>query len=334
MKIKSNIKLAVVAAGIALASNASAVQVTTGEFELDFDEQGLLDLSAQVRNTGWFDSVVSADKTPQEMRDTPPSDSVPDSFVFKVFGSSIPTPPVGLQERAPQVSTFEYEDDPTNSTGLIGLSGFHVIDTLLGGMSMGDYSLSYDATRIGTGGNNSGWAIDNHHAFLLKAFDLANVEITLIDDTNFSMSGDVVIASGLSLMLGADEGTDVGDFTFTTVAEADPYIDGTVANYSFETELLILPVVKVGDENLSVTMRLVTLADGQAGLELKSADLTDMQSEKYAEFDSSTGELSIPELVLLENTTAGANKIMAELQLEANSFPSKFTIKTIQDVAE
>ncbi|NOQ13577.1 MAG: hypothetical protein GQ583_03720 [Methyloprofundus sp.] len=334
MKIKSNLKTALALTGLVLSANVSAGSVTTGEFVLDFDEAGLLNLGAQVKNVNWFDSAASATKTPQEMRDTPPADSVPDSFTFKVFAASIPTPPVGLEERAPQVSTFEYEGDPTSGTGMIGLAGFHVISTLAGGMSMGDYGLSYDASRIGNAADSSGWFITNYHAFPLKSFDLTNVEITIIDDENFSMAGDVVIADDLALMLSAEEGTDVGDFSFTTVADADPVIDGSIANYSFATGILSLPVVMANNTTYSASFHFMVLDDGRPALELRSAEPSSLSAEKHAMFDMSTGVITMSEVVMLDNADSSGDKVKATMKLEPGYFPSRFILTAIEPIAE
>ena len=334
MKMKSNIKVALMLSGLALASNVSAGSVTTGEFVLDFDEAGLSNLGAQVVNVNWFDSVESAGKTPQEMRDTAASDAVPDSFVFKVFGASIPTPPVGLQERAPQISTFEYEGDPTTGTGMIGLSGFHVISTLAGGMSMGDYGLSYDASRIGNAANSSGWLITNYHAFPLKSFDLTNVEITIIDDENFSMTGDVAIADDLALMLSAEEGTDVGDFSFTTVAEADPTIDGSIANYSFATEILSLPVIMANDATYAASFQVKVLQDGRVALDLQSIEPSSVMTATHAMFDMNTGVVMMPEIVMMDNGDASGEKVKAAMKLEPGYFPARFILTEINAIAE
>ncbi len=334
MNIKSNLKRVVLLSGLVLTSNATAGAVTTGEFVLDFDEASLGNLGAQVVNVNWFDSVASADKTPQEMRETPAADSVPDSFAFKVFGASIPTPPVGLQERAPQVSTFKYEGDPTMGAGIIGLSGFHVISTLAGGMSIGDYGLSYDASRIGNAANSSGWLITNYHAFSLKSFDLTNVEMTIIDNENFSMTGDVVIADGLALMLSAEEGTDVGDFSFTTVVGADPVLDGSIANYSYTTNILTLPVLMSNGRTYAASFEANVLEGNKVALDLKNISSSSVMAVKHAMFDKETGIITMPLIMMLDNTGTRGNKVTATMKLEDGYFPARFILKTIDVITE
>jgi len=335
MKVKSQLSSIALLLGLALTTNVSATAVTTGEFVLDFDEAGLLSLSNEVKNVGWFDSAASANKTPQEMRDTPPSDNIPDSFTFKVFGATIPTPPVGLAERAPQISTFEYEGNPTTGTGTIGLSGLHVIDSKIGGMSLGDYGLHYDASRIGNAANGSGWYIMNYHAFQLQSFDLTNVEVTVIDDNNFSLAGDVALASDLSFMLGAPVGTDVGDFTFTTVASEspDPFLDGSIANYSFSSEELTLPGIQVGNQTYAASFRAIILDNGQYTFELKNVELTTTPPGIRAVLNTDTGLLTIPQVVLVGGNGEN-NTLYVEMQLMPGHFPSAFILTVADEITE
>ena len=333
MKIKEDLTKILTLCGFMLSTCVSAGSVTTGAFVLDFDETSLFNLGVQVENVNWFDSAASADKTPQEMREAAPSESVPDRFTFAVFGSSIPTPPFGLEERAPQSSTFQYEGDPTNGTGRIGLAGFHIISTLAGGMSMGDYALSYDASRIGNNAGGSGWFITNYHAFRLEAFDLTNVEITLIDEENFTLSGDVVIASDLALMLSAEEGTDVGNFTFTTVADSNPGLDAGIANYSFATQILTLPVIMTDGGHYTATFAVSILQDRRVALDLTSIALSTSMNKTHAIFDMSTGVLSMPEVVLLDIGDASGDKIKATMKLQAGYFPARFILLSTSPVA-
>jgi len=334
MKIKANLTKALVLSGMMMSASVSAGDVNTGVFVLDFDEAQLFGLGAQVENVNWFDSASSADKTPQEMRDTVPADSVPDSFTFAVFGSSIPTPPLGLQERAPQPSTFEYEGDPSTGTGRIGLAGFHVISSVAGGMSMGDYALSYDASRIDNGAGGSGWFITNYHAFRLESFDLTNVEVTVIDEDNFTLSGDVVVASELALMLSVEEGTDVGDFNFTTVADSIPGLDASIANYSFATEVLTLPMVMANGEHYAATFTASALDDGRFAFDVKSIAASSAMTEAHAMFNMSTGVLNMPEIVLQDNGDASSDKISATMKLESGYFPARFILMSTSEITE
>ncbi|WP_428354951.1 hypothetical protein [Methyloprofundus sp.] len=334
MQIISNLTRVLALSGMFLSANVSAGSVTSGEFVLDFDEAALQNLDVQVVNVNWFDSVASADKTPQQMRETPPADAVPDSFVFKVFGASIATPPMGLEERSPQASTFTYEGNPTNGTGTIGLAGFHVISTIGGGMSMGDYGLTYDASRVGNNANSSGWLITNYHAFALRSFELTNVEISIIDDENFSMTGDVVIASGLSLMLQADEGTDVGDFSFTTVGDSDPGIEGAMASYSDITNTLTLPALMAGKSMYAASFSTSVLADGRVALDLKTLNPSSAMTHSHAMLDMNTGVLAMPEVALLVGDDAVGSKVKATMKLEPGYFPARFILGNVEAIAE
>ncbi|OQK17916.1 hypothetical protein AU255_08660 [Methyloprofundus sedimenti] len=334
MQIKKYLTQFLILCGLVLSTCVSAGSVTKGAFVLNFDEASLFNLDVQVKNVNWFDSAASAEKTPQEMRDTAPSESVPDSFTFAVFGSSIPTPPLGLEERAPQPSTFQYEGDPTTGIGRIGLAGFHIISTLAGGVSMGDYALSYDASRIGNNAGGSGWFITNYHAFRLESFDLTNVEVTLIDEENFSLSGDVVIASELALLLSAEEGTDVGDFTFTTVADSDPSLDASIASYSFATQILTLPMIMSDGGHYTGTFTVSILQDKRVALDLTSIAISASMTETHAMFDINTGVLSMPEVVLLDIGEASGDKIEATMKLEAGYFPARFILLNTSPIAE
>ncbi len=329
MKMKSQFSSAALLLGLALTTNASATTVTTGEFVLDFDEATLLGLSSVVSNTVWLDSIASANKTGAEVRDTPLSDNIPDSFNFKVFGATIATPPVGLAERAPQISTFEYEGDPATGTGIIGLAGMHVINTIVGGISIGDYGLHYDASRIGNAANGSGWYITNYHAFQLQSYDLTNVEVTVIDEDNFSLAGDVALASELASMLGATEGTDVGDFTFTTIASESP----EPASYSFNSEILTLPAIQVGNQTYAASFRAVILDSGQYSFELKNIELTAEPNNVDAVLDTDTGLLRIPQVVLVGGNGEN-NKLYVEMQLIPGHFPSAFILTVTEAITE
>lgn len=334
MKIKSNLKIALVSLGLVFATSASAVKVTSGEFALDFDEAGLLALSAKIENKAWFDSVASLDKTTQQLIAETPAEAVPDVFVFKVFGESISTPPVGLSGRFPQISTFEYDDDPIKGSGRIGLAGLHRISTIGGNLLFGDYDLQYDKSRIDNGAKGSGWFLTNRNTFALIAFDLTNVKVDVVDDSNFTMTGDVVLGKSLAGMLKIEdgEGIDVGDFTFTTKGEADSDVDGSIAGYSIKTKILTLPVIKTDDTRYSAVFRVVVLADGRSALELKAVEPTTTTSHSPATFDVMTGVITMPEIVVSGGEET--SKVKAIMTLDKGSFPSRFILMSVENVVE
>lgn len=331
MKIKSNLRAVTFLTGLAIASSASAGEVTTGEFVLDFDESGLFSLSSQIENTAWFDAVESADKSTAELMG---KTDVPDSFDFKVFGSSIPTPPVGLAGRFPKASTFDYQGAPNTGTGYIGLAGLHSISTVGGAVLFGDYTLSYDLSRVDNAAGGSGWFLTNHNTFSLIAFDLTNVETTVIDENNFALSGDVVIAKDLGFMLQSpgDEGVDIGNFTFTTLADPDAYVDGTIAHYSFGTERLTLPSIMANNMHYKATFRKLTLDDGRFALELKSTEPTSLMPETHAMYDMSTGVMTMPEIVLLEAGESTNDKVKVMMKLEEGYFPMRFILTNVENI--
>ena len=330
MRLLSTFNIVGVAAGLIISSAVSAATVTGGEFVLDFDETVLSGLPAQIKNSAWFDQAASADKTATTMLNATAQSDVPDAFTFQVFGSMISTPPVGLEGRNPVVSNFNYTGDPTTGTGKIGLAGVHQISSLAGNIVAGDYDLNYDSDRVGNVANGSGWYITNNLSFPLISYDLSNVTTTIIDDNNFSLSGDVALSGAFAQMIQAPDkkGLDVGDFTFTTVVS-----EAASATYSFKSQLLTLPVVKVANENYTAILKLVDLGGGNFAFDLVSAVATMETSEMPAEYNAATGIVKMPKVALI--TASGmSGKIKAEMKLIAGSAPLRFMLTTTQNIED
>ena len=322
MKLKSNLNTTLVTAGLLFCSAVSADKVTTGEFVLNFDDAALLNIPTEIVNTAWFDEENSADKTGAAMRAVEnPGCFIPETYTLKVFGDSIPTPPSGLQERVPQASTFDYTDDPSTGTGVIGLSGVHLIGGAFAGqLSFGDYHLSYDVSREGNAANGSGWFLTNNISFPAPAFDLTNVKTTIIDENNFTLAGDVVLTAGVAAMLLGTEGDDVGNFTFTTQPSMGP-----LASYSIKNKLLMLPVVKVGEKNYNVTLKLADSDNGQAMLDINCAKETTTNSAMPTDYDAETGIVNIPKLQIIDSNGL-LGEMPVQMKLIEGSSPLKFAV--------
>lgn len=214
-------------------------------------------------------------------------------------------------------------------TGKIGLAGVHQLTgAFKSALVSGDYDLNYDKDRVGNSVDGSGWYLTNNISFTLVAYALTNVKTTLIDDNNFSLSGDVVLTSANAQMMMATEGTDVGNFTFTTLAQTS-----SIANYSDKSEKLVLPVVKVANTNYSATLKLISMSDGSFAFDLLSAKkTTETPSAQSASF-SSTGVVTMP---VVESTRSDGqkNKVKAEMKLIEGSSPLRFVLTKIENVAK
>ncbi len=132
--------------------------------------------------------------------------------------------------RASQATNFLYDEgNPTGATGHIGIGGvtrWDVNPLLNGGhLYFGDYEIHYDASRIGGAYNGSGWVLMNHTGGVnAVAFDLANVSVSATS-SGFSLSGDLGVSYELANFLflnSADQGKNMGSFSFTGVAAPEP----------------------------------------------------------------------------------------------------------------
>ncbi len=132
-----------------------------------------------------------------------------------------------LANRSNQATTFAYEvGNPTGHTGVIGLGGITRWDVnpLLGGghLGFGDYTLSYDPTRVLVGG--TGWALRVNMAGGGVAFDLKNVTVNATASA-FDISGDLAVSYEMAnfyLATPANQGNDVGNFSFSAIAVPEP----------------------------------------------------------------------------------------------------------------
>lgn len=132
--------------------------------------------------------------------------------IYAMNGSSVSN----LSGRNNQPTTFSHTPGALPAhTGVIGLAGIARFGTLIGPVSIGEFTLQYDASRNSPG--QSGWYLNNNFGFPLAAFDLMNVSLTDTAST-FSISGDLGVSPELAVGLLTTPGDaldDVGNFTFT-----------------------------------------------------------------------------------------------------------------------
>lgn len=88
MRLKSSLNFSLITTGMAISFATLATPVTTGEFILDFDEAALAGLPTKIVNSVWYDETDSTNKTATELLTGKPQGPAPDSFTFKVFGST------------------------------------------------------------------------------------------------------------------------------------------------------------------------------------------------------------------------------------------------------
>lgn len=196
-------------------SSASASLLQTGMATIDLDATAWSSLNDQtvraVFNKTDMNTMSSAD-----LLTAPLGSPSTTGLQFEMYTNDAP---VGLAGRGPVNTTFDYNGtDATTSSGMIGLAGAWKTDSTVftGQLIFGDFSLHYDAARVGVnaGGTSSGWTLTNHVSFAASTADLAN--ITLVNGTDgFTLSGDIALNAGSAAFLGGAAGQDVGDFSVT-----------------------------------------------------------------------------------------------------------------------
>jgi mono/diheme cytochrome c family protein len=99
-----------------------------------------------------------------------------------------------------------------------------------------------------------------------------------------------------------------------------------VANYSFDSTILTLPVVNVGDQKFNATFRLSSTCNPNIiGFALESAELTTASLDNAATFSSATGKIVAPLVQLVQNG-ASQGQLSVELTLITNSNPLQFVL--------
>ena len=152
------------------------------------------------------------------------------SVSFAMNGATVSN----LAGRTTQPTTFVLDPvTPTLSTGAIGLGGVTrwAVNPLLGGGTLlfGDFTVGYSSDRLLAGG--SGGFIKGNIAPAAVVFDLLNPQVASSGNT-FTLSGDLGLSFEIANFLfsnPADQGRDMGDFTFTgltAVPEPSSYAAG------------------------------------------------------------------------------------------------------------
>lgn len=96
--------------------------------------------------------------------------------------------------------------------GMTGVQGFYAPGWPPngGGVVNGDFSITYDASRQGTG--QTGWALTNNLYFSMAVYDLSNLSLSFTDANNWQLSGDLLMSPENGGMLQGASLNDVGDF--------------------------------------------------------------------------------------------------------------------------
>jgi mono/diheme cytochrome c family protein len=109
------------------------------------------------------------------------------------------------------------------------------------------------------------------------------------------------------------------------------------ASFDYISQELTLPVVIVGEQTYEAKLRLVAMAASPIGLgfELFSATPTNASSAKAVTYSPATGEVTIPEVVLLNGTgTLPSNRVSAQMVLVPNNSPfSQFAVTGLSYLA-
>ena len=201
--------------GFLATSIASASLLQTGLATIDLDPAAWLSLKNQTVSAV-FDKTDMDTMNTSDILTAPTGTPSTTGLPFEMYTNNAP---VGLAGRAPENTSFDYNGtDATTSVGTIGLAGAWKTNStdFTGQLVFGDFSLHYDASRVGVnaGGTSSGWALTNHVSFAASTADLAN--ITLINGIDgFTLSGDIALNAGSAAFLGGVAGQDVGDFSVT-----------------------------------------------------------------------------------------------------------------------
>lgn len=154
----------------------------------------------------------------EDLLDTPGTGFLnPQPFTLNPYGVDVTPAPRRL---APPTSfTYDASDVPTllaTASGNISLAGvtrWAVLPDLGGGqLLLGDYSLAYNA-------GGSRWELSNNIDFPGVAFFIGDAQVTTGPNGVFSVSGNLIGAPFLGVLLAGSVGQDFGDFSFSAVPE-------------------------------------------------------------------------------------------------------------------
>jgi len=170
-------------------------------------------------------------------------------------------------------------------------------------------------------------------------FELKNAALTTASSQNNATftpeTGQVLIPSVEVTLNGTSLGKENAQLTL--VAGSDPLRFileepgfsniSTDASFSFDSNILILPVVIVGNQKFQATLRLTNLASSPTGVGfvLESAALTTASSDNAATFSPETGQIFLPFVDLVQNGIS-QGQVSAEMALVADSNPLLFSL--------
>jgi hypothetical protein len=170
-----------------------------------------------------------------------------------------------------------------------------------------------------------------------NGFVLENAALTTASSSNPATAnpatGKVFVPSVTVIQNGTDTGT--VDVQLTLIPGSDPMtfsLDNrltvpTNASYSFNTTLLNLPVVIVGNQKFRANLRLVSLGGSPTGLGfvLESAVLTAASSDTAATANTATGLVTMPYVELIRDDII-QSAVRAEMRLVPGSNPLLFNL--------
>jgi hypothetical protein len=139
----------------------------------------------------FFEAPVAAAATAEELR------TRADPHPSYIGQSYVMNGPVVLNHdgRTAQATTFRFSPgNPESATGVIGLGGVARFQMLGGSLAVGDFTLLYDASRIGTGG--TGWILRSSIPTGTPSpllFDLADVH-AVASVSGFSIDGSLLVS--------------------------------------------------------------------------------------------------------------------------------------------
>jgi hypothetical protein len=174
----------------------------------------------------YFDQAAADARTSVQILSGP---AIPGSSytgeIYAMNGASV----INLAGRTTQATTFDFTPgSPQTHTGAIGLGGIarFSVSTLAGGGSLlyGDYTLQYDATRIGGLYLGTGWYLKGNIPPTAAAFDILGVSVVETPGT-LTISGNLGVSYEIANFLygtPSDQGANVGSFTFTGQVVPEP----------------------------------------------------------------------------------------------------------------
>ena len=175
----------------------------------------------------YFDQAATDARTAAQIQSGP---AIPGSSytgqIYAMNGTSV----INLTGRTTQPTTFSFTPgNPQGGTGVIGLDGiarFTVAPPVGGVLLYGDYTLQYDATRIGGLYLGTGWYLKGNIPPSAAAFDILNVNV-VETPTSLSVSGDLGVSYEVANFLYStptDQGANVGSFAFTAQVVPEPSV--------------------------------------------------------------------------------------------------------------